>query len=68
VKGSKNFIVISFLKALAFGFFPAGILQVSQEKLKNENQSSALTSVRPQGCGLSLYPTQMKDCKLQNSY
>jgi hypothetical protein len=59
VKGSKNLMAISFFKALAFGFFPVGILQVSQEKLKNENQPSASTAVRPQACGLSLYPTQM---------
>ncbi len=59
VKGWKNLMAISIFKALAFGFFPVGILQVSQEKLKNENQPSALTSVRPQACGRSLYPTQM---------
>jgi hypothetical protein len=59
VKGSKNLMAISLFKALAFGFFPVGILQVSQEKLKNENEPSALSSVRPQACGLSLYPPQM---------
>jgi hypothetical protein len=59
VKGSKNLMAISIFKALAFGFFPVGILPVSQGKLKNANQPSALTSVRPQACGLSLYPTQM---------
>jgi hypothetical protein len=52
-------MAISFFKALALGFFPVGILQVSQEKLKNADPPSALTSVRPQACGPSLYPTQM---------
>jgi hypothetical protein len=36
-----------------------GILQVAQEKFKNQNPPSALLSVKPEACGLSLYPKQI---------
>jgi hypothetical protein len=34
VKASKNLMASSLFKALPFEFFPVGILQVSEEKLK----------------------------------
>ncbi len=49
-------------KALAFGFFP--VIPSSYPpgitgKVEKLNQPSALSSVMPQGCGLSIYPTQV---------
>jgi hypothetical protein len=68
VKGSKNLMAISLFKALAFGFFP--VIPSSYPpgitgKVENENQPSALSSVRPQACGLSLHLTQV-DARIAN--
>jgi hypothetical protein len=35
------------------------ILQVAQEKFKNYNPPSGLLSVKPEACGLGLYPKQI---------
>jgi hypothetical protein len=61
-EGFENLTAISFFKALAFGFFP--VIPSSYPpgitgKVEKLNQPVALSSVMPQGCGLSIYPTQV---------